>query len=78
MKIREMIDVLKREFPDRYVSFEFVVTTYKGGNPKVEIKLWDDKASDFIYGVSFSDCLEKLKARSKSQPVIDIDMEVGV
>lgn len=68
MTLREIVDTLKKEFPNEYSSFTIEVNVYPH-SVNIDICLYT-KTKGFVQGTSFEDCLNKFRALN-SKPSLD-------
>lgn len=72
MTIGEIIEALKKEFPNEYKSFTIDISVHST-NTQVEISLYT-KTKGFVHGTSFEDCLNRFKVLHPKE--VPLDQEV--
>lgn len=73
MTLREIIDTLKKEFPNEYSSFVIDVAVHSNAKPEIKIYLYT-RTMGFVHGISFDDCLNKFRTAHPKE--VPLDQEV--
>lgn len=77
MKLQEIVDRLKAEFPTRTVAFS-MHCWHHGSGQNIEVKIWDDGLRTHIDGLSLDDCIAKLHARIAEQHAPEVQPDADV
>lgn len=76
MKLSEIVQKLKTEFPGEYASVEFTATSFGTGNAEIELTLYIGSLRKHLSGGSVDELIQAAKILLNKNKAKDVEVEL--